>query len=197
MRKKDTNSVAYLFKEMDPSEELEFERELRNNENLLIEVESLKQINDRFSSLPSIDPPEEVVKHIQNLAKERVARKKKGGINPFYIATAALIMIGFFAGSMVIDFNDQEGPAVQANIGNSSYQFPNTESVNDLQGRKVMKPWVDNNEVLRFTDSASKIEATSMDSVFRNSYQRLKPVSDPVQSNIYQRNLQLTGSRPY
>lgn len=196
MRKKDTNSVAYLFKEMDPSEELEFERELRNNENLLIEVESLKQINDRLSAIPSIDPPEEVVKSIQNFAKDRVTSKKKSGAMPVYIATAAMIMVGFFAGAVVMDFNEQEGTAVRANLGGSTFQLPATESVNDFQGRKIMKPWVDNNEVLRFTDGASKIEATSMDSVFRNSYQRLKPVTDPLQSNIYQRNLQLTGSRP-
>lgn len=196
MRKKDTSSVAYLFKEMDPSEELEFERELRNNENLLIEVESLKQINDRLSILPSIDPPEEVVKSIQNFANDRVSRKKKGGVRPVYIATAAMIMVGFFAGAIVMNFNEQEGAAVRANLGGATFQLPATESANDIQGRKIMKPWVDNNEVLRFTDGAFNVEATSMDSVFRNSYQRLKPVTDPLQSNIYQRNLQLTGSRP-
>jgi hypothetical protein len=54
MRKTDTKSIAYLFKEMDPSEEVEFERSLKSNENLLIEVESFRQTNERLQPLPSL-----------------------------------------------------------------------------------------------------------------------------------------------
>ena len=42
MHTDENNAIRYLMKEMDPSEEMEFEKQMREDENLLIEVESLR-----------------------------------------------------------------------------------------------------------------------------------------------------------
>ena len=43
MQINDDGCIRYLMKEMDPSEEIEFEREMMKDEDLLIEVETLRK----------------------------------------------------------------------------------------------------------------------------------------------------------
>ena len=53
----DEGCIRYLMQEMDPAEEIEFEREMLKNQDLLIEVESLRRTDKKLGKLPLINPP--------------------------------------------------------------------------------------------------------------------------------------------
>ena len=77
MYKDENNAIRYLMKEMDPSEEMEFEKMMREDENLLIEVESLRATNRKLSDLPSKNPPKQLIKNISDDLKQLQATKQK------------------------------------------------------------------------------------------------------------------------
>jgi hypothetical protein len=207
MRNKDINSVAYLFREMDPSEEMEFERQLEDNANLLIEVESFKKVNERLQDLPEISAPRNVLNSVIEAAAANSEKPPVRQIRPFYYAAAALLLAGFTAGAFLLDLDGSEAGSSAENtavMGTPIIQLETTTNTSATTSgtvsatsatRQHVTPWVDNNEVIRFSDRIRPAESASIDSILRDSYQRLTPVTDPQQSRYYQRNLYLTGSR--
>lgn len=194
MSKKVTNSISYVFNEMDPSEEVEFERELSGNSNLLIEVESLKKTKGQLDNLPLMEPPRNVVSSIQQHA-ERYSKSRRRNANlPIYTAFAAVFLIGLTSGFFLLNQPEHNsGETNRAGLSNVPL-LQNSTSVTSTT-RERIKPWVDENEVIRFTDRFQAAEQTSFDTIFKNSFQKLTPVTDPVERRTYQQSLQLTGSR--
>jgi len=74
MQKNDDVYIRYLMREMDPSEEIEFEREMMADENLLIEVESLRKTYQKLGKLPMWEPPPDLAVKI---ASEAVKAQQK------------------------------------------------------------------------------------------------------------------------
>lgn len=196
MSKKVTNSISYVFNEMDPSEEVEFERELSSNNNLLIEVESLKKTKGQLDNLPLMEPPKNVVSSIQQHA-ERYSRSRRRNANiPIYTAFAAVFLIGLTSGFFLLNQpENSSGETNRAGLNNVPLLQNSTSTSASSTTRERIKPWVDENEVIRFTDRFQAAEQTSFDSIFKNSFQKLTPVTDPVERRAYQQSLQLTGSR--
>ncbi|PWN06444.1 hypothetical protein [Rhodohalobacter mucosus] len=199
---RDTNSITYLFSEMDPSEEVEFERSLNENENLLIEVESFRKVTERLNDLPKVEPPKEVCESIYAMAANRPASRSTWH-RPIFYAAAAVLFAGFTATALITDPEESSAGADQAAQASSSYgtvmQAPSADTGSQLTNQtSTVKPmpWVDNNEVIRFSDRIGQTESASFDSIFRNSYQRLTPLTDSDSFRGMQRQLQLTGSRP-
>lgn len=64
MNNKSDRCISYIYNEMDPSEQVEFERELEQNQNLLIEVETLRKVSGRLQNIRLMDPPAELVENI-------------------------------------------------------------------------------------------------------------------------------------
>jgi hypothetical protein len=75
--------IRYLMKEMDPSEELLFEKKMMEDENLLIEVESLRKVNQRLSGIPEMEPPKGVTEH--HIKGFRLSSNKKNLNRGLYI----------------------------------------------------------------------------------------------------------------
>jgi anti-sigma factor RsiW len=189
---KKTDSIAYLFKEMDPSEKVEFERLLRNNDNLLIEVESLRNISSRIDQLPEISAPDTVIQSVCEQASERKKSSKIVRSKPFYFATAALLSIGFMAGALLIESDETASNTENASVGSvGSIQATSTNNAAGTAADREITPWVDENNILHYTG----LESDRSDSLLENSYRRLTPVTNPSQNSSYQRNLHLTGSR--
>ncbi|WP_069130849.1 anti-sigma factor [Rhodohalobacter halophilus] len=189
---KKTDSISYLYNEMDPSEQVEFERLLEKNENLLIEVESLRNVSSKLEKLPELSAPQGVIQSVCEEASHKTASSKRMVKKPIYFATAALLTIGFMAGALIYESNESTGNVGAAVIGSSG----STESVQNQvhtpqNSSREITPWVDRNDVLHF----SGLDNERSDSLLQNSYQRLTRVNNPSQNSIYQRNLQLTGSR--
>jgi hypothetical protein len=189
---KKTDSIAYLFKEMDPSEKVEFERLLRKNDNLLIEVESLRNISSRIDQLPEISAPDTVIQSVCEQASERKKSSKIVRSKPFYFATAALLSIGFMAGALLIESDETASNTDNATVGSvGSIQATSTNNAAGTAADREITPWVDENNILHYTG----LESDRSDSLLENSYRRLTPVTNPSQNSSYQRNLHLTGSR--
>src|SRR5690625_7192981 len=64
MNNKSDRCISYIYNEMDPSEQMEFERELEQNQNLLIEVETLRKVSGRLQDIRWMDRPAELVEPI-------------------------------------------------------------------------------------------------------------------------------------
>jgi len=189
---KKTDSIAYLFKEMDPSEKVEFERLLRSNENLLIEVESLRNISNRIDGLPEISAPDNILQSVCERASEKNKSPKFVRSKPFFFATAALLSIGFMAGALLIESDESAKSAGNASVGSvGSIQTTATTNSAGMATDREITPWVDKNDIIHYTG----VESERQDSLLENSYRRLTPVTNPSQSSSYQRNLHLTGSR--
>lgn len=202
MKNRDNNSIAYLFREMDPSEEVEFERSLNENENLLIEVESFRRVTERLDDLPKLQPPKTVSDSVLSIAARRSTKSSFAWHKPIFYAAAAILMAGFTASALITeaDSGSASENTERASVGSSStLQVPFQASPVQLTSRNTahkVSPWIDNNEIIRFSDRVGQNETASFDSIFRNSYQRLTPVTETDPYRNMQRRLQLTGSRP-
>ena len=82
MQKNDEDCIRYLMREMDPSEEIEFEREMMSNENLLIEVESLRSTYNKVKKLPLKQAPKELL----NRVKEEAVLNQQQNLKPNHLA---------------------------------------------------------------------------------------------------------------
>lgn len=100
MRNEDNNDcIRYLMKEMDPSEELLMERAMMEDEDLLIEVESMRQTFKKLDQLPEVEPPSHVQESIMQKAAEQAKKNRKSNtFKPaFKYAVAATLALTFTA----------------------------------------------------------------------------------------------------
>lgn len=196
MSKKDTRSIAYIFNEMDPSEKVEFLRELESNSNLLIEVETLRNVNGQIDKLPKMNPPKHIVDSVQDFAKSQKKNTLAKNSASLYLAVAAVIVIGLTTGIFMLDDqtttnsdNTQEASITGSTSLTESPVQANQSSANDVT------PWVDRNEILHFQSRSQFGTVADFDSIRANSQQKLIRVTDPVHTRIYQGHLHLTGNR--
>jgi len=202
MNNRDINSITYLFSEMDPSEEVEFKRSLDDNENLLIEVESFRKVTERLNDLPKVEPPKELSDSIYAMAANRSGGRTSWH-RPLFFAAAAVLFAGFTATALITEPESssasKDQPAQASASAGTVIQAPSVSSASQLTNQTNAAkpiPWIDNNDVIRFSDRIGQTEAASFDSIFKSSYQRLTPVTDSDSFRSMHRQLQLTGSRP-
>lgn len=208
----DENSpVRYLMKEMDPSEELLFEKKMMEDENLLIEVESLRKANHRLADLPLLDPPQRLRRNVLLEASER-SRRENVSSRRYYLSAAAALLLTFTAGAYLLVGESE--PAASADAGSADVPAPAsapaitppTLALPSIQTPETPAsasgaadnpaPWVDNNQELHFLDRFSSEHAERFDSLFHNSMQRLRPLRDDGgDGRDPARGLHLTGSQ--
>lgn len=197
MSTRENRSIAYIYNEMDPSEKLEFERDLKNDSDLLIEVESLKKIAKNLDQLEPMDPPAHVVEAVYRSVKKEKDKPSNSYFKPFIYSAAALLLIGLTSGVFLIDGNQSqagssqqpESAAVTAGGTNIFSQPVSRSSIS----KKNLQPWVDNNEILYFQGQTASESSTIPDSIKSESLKKLTPVN-PSGVPSRQRQLQLTGS---
>lgn len=179
MHTDENNAIRYLMKEMDPSEELEFEKLMRDDEDLLIEVESLRATNRKFSDLPQKTPPSELTNKITEKAKEVRSKRKPGSATITYIVKrgiAAAILLGAFSGGYMYYSNYS-----------TAHSIPSS-------GIQKVEPWVDRNEVIRFSADQQSGQSATLDADLDRSYEKLQLVNDPAGTNSSGNSILLTGS---
>lgn len=186
MQINDEDCIRYLMREMDPSEEIEFEREMMSNENLLIEVESLRSTYNKVKKLPLKQTPKEVLDRVKEQAildqqnKLRRSFKMIGWLGKS-VAAAATILLIVSAGIFFLDPFTESPGANQSNIG-------------FISGDPV-QPWVDRNEVIKVSDRMDAIRARNIGEEYEKSYDKLIPVNQ-VNSPAKQRQGVLLTSSP-
>lgn len=185
-------SVRYLMGEMDPAEEAIFKQELTEDQNLLIEYQSLKATYRHIGELPEKAAEAHVLKSIQQMAAlECRKRDRKARRKPLYYAAAATICIGLMSGMLMIylESNPTGTDVNSTSTGIMNKGIPENQQI-------ITSPWIDNNEILRFQDMQSVTNSSNLDSIYQNSYQKLVPIIGNSANRLQNRGLQLTGSRP-
>lgn len=186
MQINDEDCIRYLMREMDPSEEIEFEREMMSNENLLIEVESLRSTYNKVKKLPLKQTPKEVLDRVKEQAILDQQNKLRRSFNMIgwlgkSVAAAATILLIISAGIFFLDpFAESSGP--------------NQSNIEFISGDPV-QPWVDRNEVIKVSDRMDAIRARNIGEEYEKSYDKLIPVNQ-VNSPAKQRQGVLLTSSP-
>ena len=73
MQVNQTDIIRFLMDEMDPSEKISFEQRIRLDQDLLIEVESLKKTWQKTSTIPSFTTPKHLKEAIFDQAEASIA----------------------------------------------------------------------------------------------------------------------------
>lgn len=186
MQNNEDGCIRYLMKEMDPSEELEFEREMMEDENLLIEVESLRKTFQHLGKLPVLDPPKTLTDKISETAtttqKQRIDQTRKwAALMAKSVAVAAVFLMIASTGIYFYGNSNSDG----IDVGNN----PSSASVNGVQ------PWVNRNNVIRFAGTASQgANPQPLQQDVEQSFKKLKLVNDDTGFEQTTRKILLTSS---
>ncbi len=205
------DSIRYLMKEMDPSEEVLMERSMMEDEDLLIEVECMRQTLRKLDeNLPMMDPPTHVTNEILEQASEQKPNTSSNlipislsGNRVGYMAAAAVVAVGLISG--VLFYQDSGGGAESSQQSTTSASISSSPAVEvenseatvepETAGNAVsVDPWVDREEVLHFQDQFSEQGRAEFDSILQTTTQKLKPIDDPLNAHTNSRSVQLTGS---
>jgi hypothetical protein len=188
----DENAVIrYLMKEMDPSEEVLMERAMMEDDDLLIEVESMRQTLHRLDDLPDKSPPEEVTESIIKQAAEQKKRKVQWPSIPSQaLKYAAVLLVGMGLGSGVWMFMDSS-PANDT-VSDSAAISLNLQEASQLNSD--VEPWVDRENVIYYQDMFNR-QSSDFNAILETSMNKLTPVTQPFNTGSGARNVQLTGSK--
>lgn len=191
MNLSDTKSIKYVLKEMDPAEQVEFEREMMQNPDLRIEVESIRRMNNKINNLPELTPPVELTSSVLDFASSR-GKTKNTSSGKSYFLSAAVLILGLTTGSLILQqpFGLSDDTAGDAAI---SMQGSSNKIDQPRQNAIHLKPWTDRNNVLHL----SRFEGgdNSMpDSELVRSLNKLRPAGNSSGINSFQRSIQLTNS---
>lgn len=199
MPNEDNACIRYLMKEMDPSEEVLMERAMMEDEDLLIEVECMRQTLDRLNGLPEKKPPSELTEKIvrQAASEARNRHRLLPGLITYSTVTrmvaatllvTALLMGGLLVYNDITAENSGQSEAAQRS-GISSPALNATPA-----GAENIEPWIDRNNVIHFQDQFSDENRAAFDSILNQSTRKLRPIDEPLFYNTRTNSLQLTGA---
>ena len=135
MQNEDNDCIRYLMKEMDPSEELLMERAMMEDEDLLIEVESMRQTFKKLEQLPEVEPPSHVQESIMEKAAEQAEknRAKKSSMKPvFKYAVAATLALTVSAGGAWFIMGEEKVDSQQTTASMTASQPTSTQDINQV-----------------------------------------------------------------
>jgi anti-sigma factor RsiW len=177
--------LKYVLDELDPSEVLVVEKMMTEDENVLIDVESMRQTLNRLDQLPRVNPPEKIRQQILVKAMEH-ARNGNSTIPIFSLqnrvlswAAAAVVVVGLGFAAYTVSFDAPAEPAATAAEGAVAAQDQADAAEQNIN------PWVDRSEILHLNAPASAQPA-------EDGLQNLRPVENTTQPISPFREIQLT-----
>lgn len=183
----ENNSIRYLMKEMDPSEVLEFEKWMRSDNDLLIEVESLRATQRKTTQLPLKNPPESLIQNIVHEAtqiqKSRIDNSKKV-YKYVRKGIAAAILLSAITGAFYFYSAEDYSPNEIMPVAN--------ETMLQSGDKQSITPWVDRNEVLRYA-SETPAATESFDTERLKSLEKLQLINNQISGRDIP-GIHLTGS---
>lgn len=210
MRNEDNDCIRYLMKEMDPSEEVLMERAMMEDENLLIEVESMRQTLQKLDSLPEVEPPS----HLTESIVEKAAKHKEHKRNKFVpimpavkYTVAAAVALTVTAGGMWLSVENYDNNYTsEENITAESHAVTGNSPVNSSSlistqtfdasilpvNESGISPWIDRNDVIHFEDQFSN-GRNDFDSILQTTTRKLRPLHESINQREGVRSLHLTG----
>jgi hypothetical protein len=208
MQNVDELCIKYVMNELDPSEVAIVEQAMREDANVLIEIESLRSTLRKLDNLPNVPPPPDVHAKVLEVAGEHIKARKR--ILPMRMAytgllAAAVVVIAFGVGTFL------QTDAVNEELvplgSETQIMEPSTASaLQGLQPLPVAKkatsqvdPWVDRQNVLRIQVSYGPDGQLIIGSEAGNTANAgmLKPVEASPAETSYpvMRDIQLTRTR--
>lgn len=179
--------LKYVLDELDPSEVLVVEKMMTQDENVLIDVESMRQTLNRLEQLPKVNPPEHIRQQILVKASEHV-RNGSSTIPIFSMqnrmlgwAAAAVVVVGLGVAGYTVSFETPADPAVATEQGPVASQ----EQADAAGAEEAINPWVDRNEILQ-------LNAPAAGQGGEDGLQNLRPVENTTQPISPFREIQLT-----
>ncbi len=208
MRNENNDCIRYLMKEMDPSEELLMERAMMEDEDLLIEVESMRQTLKKLDKLPKKNPPSELTNQIMEQAAAQAQKNRASTMSSFKpafkYAVAATIALTLTAGGAWLyignegDNRQQLSTAsasdaeTEVTTGSSGFALDTQLFQTIMAQEEEVEPWVDRNNVLHF--NGQTLDDTSYEALLEESQQKLRLIEQPSVNSRPARSFQLTGS---
>lgn len=178
--------------ELDPTERVEFERRLRSDPDLLIEVECMKSTLFKMENgVTTAEAPQDVVQAVRQKASREVQKRRyKNLIQTNTVRYAAAILLLGFTFVLGINYNtatDASVENVQANVNNQqavsgsavlpSNAVPQTHNAT----RAVTPQWSDKNDVLDINRvNSSSISGDEFDSITLQNAKKLRLLNTPV-----------------
>jgi hypothetical protein len=217
MQNVDELCIKYVLNELDPSEIQLVEEAMANDENILIEIESLRSTMRRLYNLPDLKSPDIVRKNVLKLAEieseKRKTTVKRARIRYAGLLVAATVTVTIGAG---FAFNWISGSSLNVDTASALVQpteqtTPETPQirsagvqvaqpvVNGTQPQRTeIEPWVDNHNMLRINvvNNATGLTIAAPGEL-QDSPRELRPV-DPANvssSNPMMRDIQLTRTQ--
>lgn len=190
MSKEDTNSIKYILEEMDPAEEVEFERKMASNPDLHIEVESIRRMKNKLNALPVLSPPRQLTDSILSHASGR--SNKNQSFRSGYFLSAAVVILGLTTGSLIIN-NSFESDGSTFNTSTAFPSYGNELIQEDDIKSSDLKPWVDRQDVLHLSGFESVSNPIMLNEA-GNSFNKLRPVGKNPDLQPFSRSVQLTGN---
>jgi len=190
MQNDDNAVIRYLMKEMDPSEEVLMERAMMEDDDLLIEVESMRQTLGRLDDLPEKEPPAELTESlIEKAAKQHKQQSLWPSIHPQVLRYAAVLVIGMGLGSgLWMALSSSSGESTDYDLSSLTTTFEQVEQLN-----ADVKPWVDRENVIYYQDIFNS-QSSDYKAIRETSMKKLTPVTESLYRNPGSTNIQLTGS---
>jgi hypothetical protein len=193
MQQDENAVIRYLMKEMDPSEELLMERAMMEDDDLLIEVESMRKMLHRVDDLPAKQPPADLTKSLVQQAADYKKQQSRWPSVPsgFYKYAAVLIIgAGLSSGLWMFFDSSPEAPVIDNPAAIISTLQP--EAAENVAADA--EPWVDRDDVIYFQDMFNE-GSTGYNAILEASMEKLTPVNNqPFRTNPNARGVQLTGS---
>lgn len=175
--------LRYILNELDPSEETLVEKAMLEDENVLIEVESLRTTLKKIQNLPVLEPPIELTSKIVEKALEvqfEISKIKPiTYIRRFSYAAAATLMIA--GGSIWY---------VQSSLNSQSVLTEHSDRFTTTASMQNSSPWVDKQNIIHIGTIGTSGELVP-DSVMN----KLRPIESNQQSFQIPRQVQLTGTQ--
>lgn len=188
--------IRYLMNEMDPSQEVMMERAMMEDDDLLIEVESMRQTLRRLDDLPEKKPSAELSNSILEQAAEQQQRWYHFPAIPteaYKYAAVLLLGAGLSSGFWLMQGGPDESNSEGSQTASFEASLPaSIQTVSDNENR--IEPWVDHNNVLYFQDRFNS-NSTAYQGIIEASMKKVTPLQGPPIPSLRSRNLQLTGSR--
>ncbi|MEO1023838.1 MAG: hypothetical protein AAFW89_14940 [Bacteroidota bacterium] len=187
MQNSEDGCIRYLMKEMDPSEEVEFEREMLSDEDLLIEVECLRQTLHKLGKLPEIQPPTHLTDHIRQQALQ--TQQNRLNHNKRIISWFGKSVAAVAAGVLIVSMGTYMWPVSEGTAIEATTAVSGAGSTDD-----GTTPWVDRNDVIRYSDQFQQAGSLEFEAQRSNSMKKLVRVEVTEPWSTTRPQVQLTGT---
>jgi len=191
--------IKYVFDELDPSEITLVEQAMIHDQNLLIEVESLKSTWRKLKKLPELTPPPNISEAIIDQAKDYSSQQQFFGSswnNPGLLATAAIVLFSLLISTAYLLPSDvvtseSEG---DRSITAAGAQVPASFQSQDTY-QELFRVWNGQSNMVYVGDEDYGAESTPLDSlrkedVIPGNIETPQTILSPVF-----RDFHLTGNR--